>query len=89
MIELESFTGRRRELMDRGTRSWIVLDTGSIPALTSDDPNTEPGPHSAQCGKCGATLVKDVNLYDVSGYVLKCPQCDSYNDLQDPDKYLG
>lgn len=74
--------------MDRGTRSWIVLDTGSAPALTGADANTVSGPHSAKCGECSEVLVDGVELSTVSGYVLKCPQCDSYNDLQDPDKYL-
>ena len=88
MIELESYSGRRRDLQDRGTRSWIVLDTGENPALTGEDPNTKAGAFTAKCGECGDILVSQVDESGVSGYVIKCPSCSAYNDLQDPEKYL-
>lgn len=88
MIKLDSYSGRRRDLNDRGTRSWIVLDSGTSPTLSGDDVNTGEGPHSAQCGECDELLVANVDLYSVSGYVIKCPECRSYNDLQNPNKYL-
>lgn len=46
----------------------------------------EPGAGSASysCGSCGTVLIEGVETDQVGGIVLKCPNCGSYNQVENP-----
>jgi hypothetical protein len=55
------------------TRAVLVTQPGGR-AITG------VGPLSYTCGKCGNTLLKDVEFEQVRNIVIKCGTCGSFNE---------
>jgi DNA-directed RNA polymerase subunit RPC12/RpoP len=56
----------------KGTRAIIRRD--KAPLMRSE------GPVNYVCGKCGTVLLESIQKGQVTGIVLRCPQCGSFND---------
>lgn len=87
-IEPMVLSDRPRDHNERGTRSAIVLDAGQSPVFVGGEANAPGGEYDIICGECGTKVGKSLDLSGISGYVVKCAECDSYNDLRQPSAYL-
>jgi hypothetical protein len=56
------------------TRS-VIAPTFKGPAIKGE------GPHSYTCGSCGLTLLKNVECKQVQDIVVRCHECQSFNEI--------